>query len=222
MDSREDFTITTTEVQCTPSSRYGLSQQQETLVRIATCGLVQEAGILLRLPQVVMCTAQLLVQRFFFRKSLTKYDATVVAMGALFLASKLEENLRRSRTILNVFHRLRLRYEGRHLTVLDLRTTSYTEMKEKLFEAESALLIQMGFRVHCAHPYKFMLPFAKVIELETNREFLQTALNYINDSYRTPVHIIHRGQAIAVTALFMASRKLGIPLPERKGYEWWR
>ena len=67
-----------------------------------------------------------------------------------------------------------------------------------------------------------MLPFARIIDLEGDEEFLQCALNYINDSYRSPVYVYHSGEAVAVAALFMASRKVGVGLPERSGREWWR
>ena len=238
MECIDDFFLTEEEKATTPSNSDGISPELESLLRSSACQLIQEAGILLRLPQVAMCTAQILLQRFFFHKSLRRYDVTLIAMSALFLSSKLEEEPRRSRSIITVFHHLRSRilssssssstldspslFSSPSHHHLDVGTSAYFQMKDDLFRFERSLLIQMGFRVHCTHPYKYMLPYAKIIQQEGNKEVLQFAVNCINDSYRTPVHVTHTGRAIAVSALFMAVREKGVALPEEKGEEWWR
>jgi hypothetical protein len=74
-----------------PSSRDGVEAAEELLHRAFGCELVQEGGVLLRLPQVVMATAQNLFHRFFYRKTLKRFDAVTVAMGSLLLATKIEE-----------------------------------------------------------------------------------------------------------------------------------
>lgn len=51
----------------TPSVTDGISRDIETSHRIYGCQLIQEAGILLRLPQVVMVTGQNILNRFFYR-----------------------------------------------------------------------------------------------------------------------------------------------------------
>ena len=61
-----DFAITQEEKEHTPSSLDGISPLQEDMMRSAGCDLIEEGGILLRLPQAAMCTAQILLQRFFF------------------------------------------------------------------------------------------------------------------------------------------------------------
>ena len=88
----------------TPSQRDGIEREEEDEHRRWACGLAQEAGILLKLPQQVMCTAQNLLHRFYYRKSLKSYDAFVTAMGCLFLASKVEEKPKRLREVLFAFH----------------------------------------------------------------------------------------------------------------------
>jgi hypothetical protein len=53
--------------QPTPSQKDGISSQTESTHRIFGCELIQEAGILLKLPQVVVVTGQNILNRFFFR-----------------------------------------------------------------------------------------------------------------------------------------------------------
>jgi hypothetical protein len=53
----------------TPSEKDGLDQQSEYDLRYIGCELIQTAGILLKLPQVAMATAQVLFQRYYYFKS---------------------------------------------------------------------------------------------------------------------------------------------------------
>ncbi len=61
----------------TPSSKDGCSHDLEVDLRIVGCEYIQTAGVLLRLPQVAMATAQILFQRYFYSKSLVKYNMLV-------------------------------------------------------------------------------------------------------------------------------------------------
>ena len=45
--------------------------------RVFGCELIQQMGILLRMPQVVTSTAQVMFHRFYAKRSLYKFDARV-------------------------------------------------------------------------------------------------------------------------------------------------
>ena len=78
-----------------PSSAHGIPRDAELRHRVYGCELIQEGSVLLKLPQVCAATGQVLLQRFYYRVSLRDFDAFHVAMAALFLASKIEEEPRR-------------------------------------------------------------------------------------------------------------------------------
>ena len=61
----------------TPSSKDGCSHELEVDLRIVGSEYIQSAGLLLRLPQVAMATAQVLFQRFYYSKSFVKYSIQV-------------------------------------------------------------------------------------------------------------------------------------------------
>ncbi|KAG5463042.1 MAG: cyclin-like protein [Olpidium bornovanus] len=113
-----------------PSGADGVPARLEFDMRDIGCELIQTAGILLKLPQVTMATAQVLFQKFFYVASARKFAVRVctppaprppfavrgtfypltaarpfqdIAMGALFLASKLQESPRKVRDIVNTF-----------------------------------------------------------------------------------------------------------------------
>lgn len=130
-----------------PSRQLGVPAAEELRHRIFGCELVEEAGILLRQPQVVMATAQNLLHRFFYRRALTSadtqqqgqgqeqggdeqgrkrvflFDAFTVAMGCLFLASKLEELPKAPRDLIFVFHSMMRRRRGLPPSLLEVTST---------------------------------------------------------------------------------------------------
>jgi len=87
----------------TPSKLDRVNAQLEAELRLYGALLIQQAGVLLKLPQIVMATAATLFQRFFFVTSFVHFGIRDVSAGALFLASKLEEKPARIRDIINVY-----------------------------------------------------------------------------------------------------------------------
>ena len=65
--------ILPTDCLLSPSCRDGVEPTEETMQRAFGCELIQEAGTLLKQPQVVMVTAQNLLHRFFYRFISLKY-----------------------------------------------------------------------------------------------------------------------------------------------------
>ena len=61
----------------TPSAKDGCPHELEVDLRIVACEYMHTAGVLLRLPSVAVATAQVLFQRFFYSKSLVKYNMLV-------------------------------------------------------------------------------------------------------------------------------------------------
>ncbi|KAI6043070.1 cyclin-like protein [Pisolithus marmoratus] len=87
----------------TPSREDGLPQEMEEDLRAFGCKLIHQAGILLNQKQVAVATAQILFQRFWFVTSLKQFSIGDISMGALYLASKLEECPVRMRDLINVY-----------------------------------------------------------------------------------------------------------------------
>ena len=106
-------------LESSPSKKDGIDAQTETLHRVFGCELIQEAGILLKLPQVVMVTGQNILHRFFYRKSLKRFDSFTVAMGSLLLASKVEEKPKLLREVMSL-----QKYESISLNALLILTLS--------------------------------------------------------------------------------------------------
>ena len=75
--SQDNCIIPNERLRNTPSAKDGCPHDLEVDLRIVGCEHIQTAGALLRLPQVAMSTAQVLFQRFFYSKSVIKYNMMV-------------------------------------------------------------------------------------------------------------------------------------------------
>uniref|UniRef100_F6XX66 Cyclin-L1 n=1 Tax=Ciona intestinalis TaxID=7719 RepID=F6XX66_CIOIN len=210
----ENCLFPTEKIEHTPSSSDGLNASTEEDLRLLGCEYIQEAGIMLKVPQVAMANAQVLFQRFFFAKSFVKNKMEEVAMACIWLASKVEEAPRRVRDVINVFHYIRQRRVTKSPTPMQL-DSNYIMLKNNVIKSERRLLKELGFCVHVKHPHKIIVVYLQVLEMEKNRDLVQTAWNYMNDSLRTTVFVRYTPETIACACIYMAARVLQVPLPNQ-------
>ena len=203
-----------------PSEYDGVSLEDEKKFRLFGCELIQEGGIMLKLPQNAMVTAMELFHRFYFRQSFIKYDLRPIAAACLFLATKLEEAPKKVRDVVSVFDYLLKIKEGTvpPIPVLDLNSNDFLMLRQELINAERLILREIGFALgHLSvKPFRYLYYYLKVLKL--NKVFAQKAWNYINDIFRTSICVSFPSYVLAAAAIYLASRVLDYPLPE---VEWW-
>ncbi|CAA7023622.1 unnamed protein product [Microthlaspi erraticum] len=214
----DNFYLTDEQIKNSPSRKDGIDETTETTLKIYGCDLIQEAGILLRLPQAVMATGQVLFHRFYCKKSLAKFDVKIVAASCVWLASKLEENPKKARQVIIVFHRMECRRENLPVDHLDLYSKKFSELKVDLSRTERHILKEMGFVCHVEHPHKFISNY--LATLETPPELRQEAWNLANDSLRTSLCVRFRSEVVACGVVYAAARRFQVPLPENP--PWWK
>ena len=122
----DDFYLSAEELESSPSRRDGVAAALEAQLRRYGCDVIAEAAVLLSLPQGVACTAQVLLHRFYCKRSLAKFDVKVMAMAMFWLAAKLEEVVEidspsklKLRDVMSVIYRVVRRREGKSLQPLD-------------------------------------------------------------------------------------------------------
>nr|CDS27197.2 Cyclin L1 [Hymenolepis microstoma] len=165
-----------------------------------------------------MATAQVLYQRYFYSKSFVRYVYEHYAMACIFLAAKIEEHPRRIREVINVFAHMKQAREGREFTPV-MFDQNYVNLKRHIIKAERRLLKELGFCVHGKHPHKLVILYLRTLSAEGNHELVQTSWNCMNDVLRTDVFVRHTPEALACACIFLAARRLGIPLPRCP--PWW-
>ncbi|KAJ7545809.1 hypothetical protein O6H91_08G011600 [Diphasiastrum complanatum] len=212
----DTFYLSEEQIRNSPSRKDAVAEETETMLRFYGCELIQETGILLRLPQAVMATGQVLFHRFYCKKSLAKFNVKRVAASCVWLAAKLEESPRKIRDILNVFHRMDCRHKNLPLDPLDAKT--YEELKTDLIKTERHLLKEMGFICHVEHPHKFIINY--LLQLDAPAELMQEAWNLANDSLRTTLCVRFKSEVVACGVVYAAARRFQVPLPENPS--WWQ
>ncbi|CAF1548341.1 unnamed protein product, partial [Adineta steineri] len=137
----------------TPSTIEGLPWDVEYDLRLIGCELIQTACLLLKLPQTAVATGQVLFHRYFYFSSFVRRHMEIMAMACTNLAAKIEENARRVRDIINVFHHIKQSRSGSVFQPL-LIDQVYIDRKNEVIKAERRLLKELGFCVYVKHPHK--------------------------------------------------------------------
>lgn len=111
-------------------------------------------------------------------------------MGALYLASKLEECPLRMRDLINVYDLLLQRAspssnssgkEFKYQPMSYFGTTFY-ELKDALVVAEMQILKRLGFNVNVVLPYGTLVNYLRVLGLTSRADVCTKAWGYLNDA----------------------------------------
>jgi len=147
-------------------------------------------------------------------------------MGALYLASKLEECPLRMRDLINIYDLL-LQRANHYLNSKDDQEFTYNPMsyfgstfydlKDALVVAEMQILKRLGFNVRVALPYDTLINYLRVLGLIHRDDVCRLAWGYLNDGLQTPVYVLYQNPTIVSAAILLSERKVGIGLPEG----WW-
>ncbi|KAK7693321.1 hypothetical protein QCA50_002888 [Cerrena zonata] len=223
------------QIEETPSLKDGIPYDLEEDLRAYGCKLIHQAGILLKQKQVAVATAQILFQRFWFVTSMKQFGIGDVGMGALYLASKLEECPIRMRDLINVYDLLlqqathsstsKLVSQSKHAvfkyTPMSYFGSTFYDLKDALVVAEMQILKRLGFHVNVVLPYGTLVNYLRVLGLTSKETVCSRAWGYLNDALQTPVYALYAVPTIVCAAILLATRHLGIPLPSTPPNCWW-
>ena len=81
--------------------------------------------------------------------------------------------------------------------------------------SERVILHTMAFDLCIQHPYDFVV--GQVKRLKGNKDMLQLAWNFINDSYRTTICLRFKPQAVSCASLYLACLMKGHAVPDVEG-----
>ncbi|KAG0052163.1 hypothetical protein BGZ83_002936 [Gryganskiella cystojenkinii] len=211
--SLQNALLTLEQLRQTPSRADGFTEEQEDNLRQLGCHLIQTAGMLMKLPQVAMATAQILFQRFFFQASLIKFAVRDISMGSIFLAAKVEECPCRLSDLINVFDHLCKKFRRKPLDPLQQFGMDFYKLKEATVVAEMQILKKLAFNVHVQLPYAIMVNYLRVLDLTDHPTIPQRAWNFLNDGLRTSIYICYQPPTIACSVVWLAAREAGVKLP---------
>ncbi|KAG6869087.1 hypothetical protein C0993_003407 [Termitomyces sp. T159_Od127] len=234
------------QIESTPSREDGLPADLEEDLRAYGCKLIHEAGILLNQKQVAVAAAQIIFQRFWYVTSMKQFGVGDIGMGALYLASKLEECPLRIRDLINVYDLL-LQRATHSLNKVSGKAFQYVPMsyfgntfyhlKDALVVAEMQVLKRLGFNVQVVLPYGTLINYMRVLGLISRKDACSRAWGYLNDAWvqiplpltvvsldyslQTPVYALYQVPTIVSAAILLTVRHLNISLPSAPPNCWW-
>jgi transcription initiation factor TFIIIB Brf1 subunit/transcription initiation factor TFIIB len=200
------------QIKNTPSRKENIDEQLEDTMRVFGCNLIQDAGILLKLPQRAIARAQVLFHRLYQTVSMKDHDIVFGGMAALLLAGKMEEVAKPIYDLIEAFKKIeRLPTFCSKMNNMQIRT--------EVIRTERYILVELGFILHDMElPHRYIFFYLHI--LEGNDQLAQCAWNYCNDSLRSAILCLTiKPQVIACGAIYIASKRLGIKLPENP--PWW-
>lgn len=116
-----------------------------------------------------------------------------IGLGALFLASKLEEYPLRIRDLINCYSYLTsmIQYcstspypspaSYNSYVPMDYFSTEFYDTKDSIIIAEMQILKRLGFMTQCQLGYGSLINYLKVLELQDNKEVVTRCWGYLND-----------------------------------------
>lgn len=153
----------------TPSMSEGLSFDLEMELRALGCQIIQQAGILLQLPQRTLAAAQVFYQRFWYSSSMCDFSADEIAIGCLLLSTKLEETPCSLRHLIGAFHyvNFHLNKSRRHSEYEppSRDSSALMALRDAAVVSEMQILKRLGFQVHVTLPYALLVNYLQVLSL---------------------------------------------------------
>ncbi|KAH8702363.1 putative cyclin [Talaromyces proteolyticus] len=217
------------------SSLDGIPTDLETSVRFAGALLTQAAGVLLRLPQDVIAQAIVTFTRFWIGPdggSLAVHSVKDVSAASIYLTAKLSFHPTSPRSVLNVYTYL-LSKEASPLWFVNasvpkdkpraetyyLSEGSYQAQRLSLLKMETVILRTLGFNTHVVIPHTIALTYLQTMNTASNN-LAQRVFEHLNASLLSPqlLYATHQPNALAVAAIYLAAREVGVKLAEE---EWW-
>ncbi|KAL8799812.1 MAG: hypothetical protein Q9182_005607 [Xanthomendoza sp. 2 TL-2023] len=209
----------------TPSILDGLSPEKERENRGKGVNFIFQVGIMLKLPQVTLATASVLLHRFFVRHSMVEaagrpaFHYYSMAATSIFLATKIEEDCRKMKELVVACVRVAQKDPRK---IVDEQDKEYWRWKDNILHNEDVLLEALCFDLTLEPPYKILFEYLNYFGESDNRRLRNAAWAFINDSCMTTLCLQFSSRTIAASALYAAAKHCHTDiLDDEDGRPWW-
>ncbi|KXN73987.1 C/H/G cyclin [Conidiobolus coronatus NRRL 28638] len=147
----------------------------------------------LRLRQKIIASATTYFKRFYYRNSFRFTEPFLVATTSMYIACKVEEFPHHITTVVN---------ESMHVLLDSSPSFRLPYDACDVCEFELILLEELNCNTLIHHPYHPLQKY--LVELNLSLEQKKTAWYITNDTYKTPLILLHAPHMIALAALMMS------------------
>lgn len=218
--------FTDAEILSSPSILDGLDPAEERCRRAKGVNFILQVGMLLKIPQLTLSVASVFFHRFYMRRSLDVEHQPLqalhhynIAATALFLATKTEENCRKTKEIVIAVAKVAQKNTS---LIIDEQSKEYWRWRDSILLYEELMLELLTFDVVLQSPYKFLYRYLQQLQIETNKKVRDVAWSFINDSCMTTLCLRMSASDIAMGAVYFAVKFNNETIPDDEhGGAWW-
>ncbi|EER37216.1 cyclin [Histoplasma capsulatum H143] len=224
--AQSQWIFTDAELYRTPSVLDGMAIEAEHTSRSKGVNFITQVGILLKLPQLTLCTASVYLHRFFMRYSMKDLPQRPgmhpysVAATALFLATKVEENCRKMKELIVACCRIA---QKKPSMIVDEQSKEFWRWRDTILHNEDLLLEALCFDLQLEQPYRLLYDFLCYFKVQENKRLRNSAWAFLNDSTYTVLCVQFPARTIAAAALYAAARHCEVAFEDDSlNRPWWR
>lgn len=223
--TQAQWLFTDEELTRTPSLLDGMKFEAEQTSRSKGVNFIAQVGIMLKLPQPTLATAAVYMHRFFMRFSMVDLPQRPgmhpypIAATSLFLAMKVEENIRRMKEIVIACCRVAQKQPN---MVVDEQSKEFWKWRDTILHHEDLLLEALCFDLQLEQPYRILYDFICFFGVGEHKPLRNAAWAFVNDSTYTVLSLQFNARTIAAAALYAAARHCDIGFKDDDlGRPWW-
>ncbi|KAL4915287.1 cyclin-like protein [Aspergillus aurantiobrunneus] len=217
--------FTDEELSRSPSQLDGMDMKTENLNRSKGVNFITQVGIMLKLPQPTLATAAVYLHRFFMRYVIADrperpgIHAYPIAATSLFLATKVEENVRRMKELVVACCRVAQKQPN---LVVDEQNKEFWKWRDTILHHEDILLEALCFDLQLEQPYRILYDFICFFGVNDNKHIRNSSWAFLNDSMYTVLCLQFPARVIAAAAFYAAASHCGIAFEDDEfGRSWW-
>ncbi|XP_012218291.2 cyclin-T isoform X1 [Linepithema humile] len=216
MASDERWYFTKEQLANSPSRRCGIDADKELSYRQQAANFIQDMGQRLVVSQLCINTAIVYMHRFYVFHSLTQFHRNAIAVAALFLAAKVEEQPRK------LEHVIKMAYMCLHREQAppDSRSEQFLEQAQDLVFNENVLLQTLGFDVAIDHPHTHVVRCCQLVK--ASKDLAQTSYFMASNSlHLTTMCLQYKPTVVACFCIHLACRWSNWEIPQStEGRQW--
>ncbi|TVY12792.1 Cyclin pch1 [Lachnellula arida] len=142
-----------------------------------------------------------------------------IAGTALFLATKTEENCRKTKEV--VIACAKVAQKNSNL-VIDEQSKEYWRWRDNLLLFEEQMLEFLTFDVVLKSPHNILYEILNKLHIEENRKLRNAAWAFLNDGCLTTLYLQVPARDSAIAAVYFAAKFTGETIPDdENGNPWW-
>ena len=142
-----------------------------------------------------------------------------IAATSLFLATKTEENCRKTKEIVIAVAKVAQKNAS---LIIDEQSKEYWRWRDSILLYEELMLELLTFDVVLQSPYTILYHMLSTIPMEDNKALRNVAWAFLNDSCMTMMCLMMPSKDIAIAAVYFAAKFTGERIPDDEaGTPWW-